>query len=366
MGFRLGIIGLPKRRQVGALQRLDGERGGGGLEPAILDHRRQYRPDRRSRPEARDHRGDRQIGQDGGDPDRFVDIAGLVRGASRGEGLGNRFLAHLREVDAIAEVMRCFESDEVAHVEAGVDPLRDSGIVEAELMLADLESVERRIEPLVKKARGGDKEAAATVALLERARKALAEGRPVRTLEMDSDDKVRFRPAPAYHHQADPLRLQRRRGLGRDRECLFRQGFGPRRSRRGVRGRRLGGDRGRYRPARRGGRARRLPRLHRARGERARPRHSNRLCASGAGDLLHRGAQGGARLDHRSRRHRARGRRQDPQRSGAGFIAAETIPYDDFIASGGEQGAKDAGKMRLEGRDYVVRDGDVILFRFNV
>ena len=296
----------------------------------------------------------------------FVDIAGLVRGASRGEGLGNRFLAHLREVDAIAEVMRCFESDEVAHVEAGVDPLRDSGIVETELMLADLESVERRIEPLVKKARGGDKEAAATVALLERARKALAEGRPVRTLEMDSDDKVRF----------DQLQLITTKPIlyvcnVEEASAAIGNAYS---------------DKVLAHAAAEGASAvvvsaaieADIAQLGEA-AERADFLASIGFEESGLDRVIQTGyallglvtyftagpkeARAWTIEAGATAREAAGKIHSDLAR---GFIAAETIPYDDFIASGGEQGAKDAGKMRLEGRDYVVRDGDVILFRFNV
>src|SRR5918911_5314061 len=112
----------------------------------------------------------------------FVDIAGLVRGASRGEGLGNQFLANIREVDAIIHVLRCFEDPDVAHVEGSIDPIRDAETVEAELMLADLESLEKRIAGLQKRARGGDKESAAQLAFIEPIMTALQEGRPARTV----------------------------------------------------------------------------------------------------------------------------------------------------------------------------------------
>src|ERR671928_85718 len=111
----------------------------------------------------------------------FVDIAGLVRGASKGEGLGNQFLANIREVDAIVHVLRCFEDDDITHVEGGIDPIRDAETVETELMLADMDSLERRLPALVKRARGGDKEAQAQLALIEPIIAALQEGRPART-----------------------------------------------------------------------------------------------------------------------------------------------------------------------------------------
>ena len=123
----------------------------------------------------------------------FVDIAGLVRGASKGEGLGNKFLANIREVDAILHVLRCFEDDNVTHVEGGIDPVRDAETVETELMLADLESLEKRIPALQKRARGGEKEAKTELDLVERAAKALAEGHPARTLAIGEGDRKTFR-----------------------------------------------------------------------------------------------------------------------------------------------------------------------------
>ncbi len=144
----------------------------------------------------------------------MVDIAGLVRGASRGEGLGNRFLGAIREVDAILHVLRCFEGGDVAHVEGGVDPVRDMELVETELLLADLGSLERRVEGLTKRVRGGDAEAKLQLALIERILPELQEGRPARLLEL----APRRAGAPvhpaALERQAGPLRVQRRRRCG--------------------------------------------------------------------------------------------------------------------------------------------------------
>jgi GTP-binding protein YchF len=123
----------------------------------------------------------------------FVDIAGLVRGASKGEGLGNQFLARIREVDAIAHVLRCFENADVTHVEASIDPVRDAEIVETELMLSDLESLERRAEPIEKKVRGGDKEMAASLDLIRRAIALLSEGKPARLLRRRPEEEHPFR-----------------------------------------------------------------------------------------------------------------------------------------------------------------------------
>src|SRR5271170_7750 len=123
----------------------------------------------------------------------FVDIAGLVRGASKGEGLGNQFLANIREVDAIVHVLRCFEDPDVTHVEGGIDPVRDAETVETELMLADLDSLEKRVDNAAKKAKSGDKEAKTQLALMEPALVALREGKPVRSLKTDTETRLALR-----------------------------------------------------------------------------------------------------------------------------------------------------------------------------
>jgi ribosome-binding ATPase YchF (GTP1/OBG family) len=179
----------------------------------------------------------------------FVDIAGLVKGASKGEGLGNQFLANIREVDAIAHVLRCFEDGDVTHVEGRVDPVADAETIETELMLADMESIEKRLQNIVRKVRGGDKEAVQQERLMKAALAMLEEGKPARTVEVDEDAKA-WKPAAAADHQAGALRLQRGRGRGGDGQ----RAVGPR----GRDGRRrgqcacrdLGPDRGRDQPAR--------------------------------------------------------------------------------------------------------------------
>ena len=296
----------------------------------------------------------------------FVDIAGLVRGASKGEGLGNQFLANIREVDAIVHVLRCFEGGDVTHVEGRVDPVADAETVNTELMLADLASLERRVTPLRKRAQTGDKEAKAEVALMDAALAVLDAGKPARTAEVPaSEEKAFARPQPP-HRQAGPLRRQCRGGLGRDRQRALGQGRGDGEGRGRRLRRHLGGDRGRDRAAARR-RAARVPRLARPRGARPRPADPRRLRAPRPHHLLHRRAEGG-RAPGRSRP----GTRA-PQAAGVihtdfekGFIRAQTIAYDDFIRLGGEQAAKEAGKARDEGKEYVVEDGDLLLFKFNV
>ena len=148
----------------------------------------------------------------------FVDIAGLVRGASKGQGLGNQFLGHLREVDAIAHVLRCFEDDNVVHVEGSVDPIRDAETVETELMLADLESLERRVVAAQKRARGGEREAKAQLDVIEPVLAALRDGRPARQRRDPAGAAARAEGAAAVDREADPLHRQCRRGERRGRQ----------------------------------------------------------------------------------------------------------------------------------------------------
>ena len=153
----------------------------------------------------------------------FVDIAGLIRGASKGEGLGNQFLGNIREVDAIVHVLRCFEDDDITHVEGGIDPIRDAETVETELMLADMDGLERRLNAMQKKAKGGDKEAKASADMMERALAVLQAGKPARTLESPTTS-CRCSIAAAADRQAGALRLQRRGRFGRHGQRAVRQG----------------------------------------------------------------------------------------------------------------------------------------------
>jgi GTP-binding protein YchF len=293
----------------------------------------------------------------------FVDIAGLVRGASKGEGLGNQFLANIREVDAIAHVVRCFEDDDVTHVEGRIDPIADIETIETELMLADLDSLERRVDALEKKVRGNDKEAKETLDLVNRALALLREGRPARLLERKPEEERAFRmlglltskpvlyvcnvdEGSATDGNAASRRVEERAEqegaaavvisakieaeiavLSREERAAFLEAMG----------------------------------LHEA--------GLDRLIRAGYGllDLVTFFTVGPkeARAWTVTRGARA------PQAAGTihtdferGFIRAETIAYDDFVALGGEAGARDAGKLRLEGKDYVVADGDVMHFRF--
>ncbi len=294
----------------------------------------------------------------------FVDIAGLVRGASRGEGLGNQFLANIREVDAIAHVLRCFEDDDITHVEGRIDPVADAATVETELMLADLESVERRLANLARKAKGGDREALDQERLLRAAQAALAEGRPARSISVAEDDRKAWRmlqlltakpvlyvcnveesaaatgnaqtarvaamaQAEGNSHVIISARIEEEISqLSPDEQAMFLEEMG----------------------------------LHEA--------GLDRLIRAGY-DLLHLETYFTVGPKEARAWTIARGT-PAPQAAGVihgdfekGFIRAETIAYDDYVALNGETGAREAGKLRLEGKSYVVQDGDVMHFLFN-
>jgi GTP-binding protein YchF len=296
----------------------------------------------------------------------FVDIAGLVRGASKGQGLGNQFLGHLRDVDAIAQILRCFEDDNVVHVEGTVDPIRDAETVETELMLADLESLERRAVAVQKRARGGDREARAQLAIIEPVLAGLQEGVPARRaaltqeqqLELKSLQLLSAKPVLYIANVDETAAATGNAASQRVAEYAAAQGAEAVMISAAIEAE--------------------LAVLADA-GER-----HELLAALGLGETgLDQVIRAGYTLldlitflTAGPKEARAwtipRGTRA-PQAAGVihsdfekGFIRAETISYEDFVAHGGEQGAKDAGRMRLEGADYVVRDGDVMHFRFNV
>jgi len=294
----------------------------------------------------------------------FVDIAGLVRGASKGEGLGNQFLANIREVDAIVHVLRCFEDGDVTHVEGSIDPIRDADTVETELMLADLDSLEKRAQGLVKRARGGDKEALAQMALIEPIKAALEAGRPARTA------------VPAGEEEA-AKRLQ----LLTTKPVLYvcnveeaSAGAGNSQSARVFARAKAEGAQAVVVSAAIEAEISQMPQADRG----------EFLSSLGLEDSgLDRVIRAGYALlglityftvgPKEARAWTILKGMKAPQAAGVihgdferGFIAAETIGYDDYVSLNGEQGAKAAGKMRVEGKEYVVRDGDVMLFRFNV
>jgi len=294
----------------------------------------------------------------------FVDIAGLVKGASKGEGLGNQFLANIREVDAIAHVLRCFEDGDVTHVEGRVNPVEDAQTIETELMLSDMESIEKRLVNIVRKVRGGDKEAVQQERLMKMAMEALEDGKPARVVDVDEDDAKAWKmlqlltTKPVLYvcnvgeaesvegnaHSAAVAAMAAEQGnahviisaqieeeisqLDADEAMMFLEEMG--------------------------------------------------LAEAGLDRLI----RAGYELLHletyftvgpkEARAWTIRQGTSAPKAAGVihgdfekGFIRAETIAYDDFVELGGEQPCKEAGKMRAEGKGYTVKDGDVLHFLFN-
>ncbi len=295
----------------------------------------------------------------------FVDIAGLVKGASQGEGLGNQFLANIRETDAIAYVLRCFEDSNVIHVSNRVDPLADAEVVETELMLADLESLEKRRAGIEKKAKGNDKDAKLTLDLIDRSLAVLRDGRSARFVKRDAEEEKAF---------AELQLLTSKPALY---VCNVDEGSA-------ATGNALSKKVEEYAKANDAGvvviSAEIESQLAQLSDEEQAEYLSsldleqpglNRLIRE-AYDLLN--LQTYFTVGPKETRawtiHKGD---KAPQAAGVihtdferGFIRAQTIGFDDFVALGGEQGAKEAGKARDEGKEYVVKDGDVMLFKFNV
>lgn len=296
----------------------------------------------------------------------FVDIAGLVKGASQGEGLGNQFLANIRETDAIIHVTRCFEDGDITHVEGSVDPLRDAEIIETELMLADLESLEKQIVNTEKKARGQDKEAKAALDVMLRVRTVLEAGKPARVVELAEDERKAFKmlqlltskpvlyvcnvkeehaaEGNAYTNQvAEKAKAE---GAQHVIICAAIEAE--------------------------------ISQLESGE-EQKEFLESIGLDEPGLNKIIRSGYQ---LLDlmtfftvgpKEARAWTVKKGSKAPQAAGVihtdfekGFIRAETIAYEDFVKAGGEQAAKEAGKMRSEGKEYLSQDGDIYLFRFNV
>jgi GTP-binding protein YchF len=293
----------------------------------------------------------------------FVDIAGLVRGASKGEGLGNQFLANIREVDAIAHVVRCFEDTDVTHVEGRIDPSADIETIETELMLSDLDSLERRVDALSKKAKGNDKEAKETLDLVNRALTLLRDGKPARLTERKPEEEKIFHTLGLltslpvlYVCNVDEASAATGNAFARQVEAR----------------------------AKAEGAASVVisAKIEAEIAVLSREERADYLAAVGLNEAgLDRLIRAGYALLHlvtyftagpkEARAWTITRGTKAPQAAGvihtdfeAGFIRAETIGYDDYVACHGEAGARDAGKMRLEGKDYVVADGDVMHFRF--
>ena len=296
----------------------------------------------------------------------FVDIAGLVRGASRGEGLGNQFLGNIREVDAVCHVLRCF-GGEVTHVEGSVDPIRDSETVDTELMLADLDSLEKRVQAAAKRAKGGDKEAKAQIDLMERVLPLLRDGRPARTLlpQLSEEEKPAFKQLALltgkpvlYVCNVEEENAATGNELSEKvRAMAAAQGAGH-----VVVSAAIEAE------------VAQLPEADKA----------EYLASLGLEEPgLNRVIRAGFSLlglitfftvgPKEARAWDVRKGAKAPEAAGVihtdferGFIKADTIAYEDFVALGGEAAAREAGKLRQEGRDYTVQDGDIFHFRFNV
>jgi GTP-binding protein YchF len=294
----------------------------------------------------------------------FVDIAGLVRGASKGEGLGNQFLANIRECDAVAHVLRCFEDPDVTHVEGRVDPVADAETVETELMLADLESVEKRLAGLQRKLKGGDKEAAVQARLLEAAKAALEAGRPARTVEIPDEDARAWRLLQLL--TAKPVLYV----------CNVEEASAAAGNAQSARVAALAAAEGSGSVVISAAIEEELAQLEDA--ERAEYLEAMGLHEAGLDRLIHEAYRLLGLSTYftvgpkEARAWTIPADASAPQAAGVihgdferGFIRAETIGYDDYVGLGGEQGAKEAGKMRSEGKAYRVQDGDVLHFLFN-
>ena len=294
----------------------------------------------------------------------FVDIAGLVRGASKGEGLGNQFLANIREVDAVAHVLRCFEDDDITHVEGKIDPISDAEIVETELMLADLESLEKRIKPLEKKANSGEKEAKEALALMMKAVTLLREGKPARRAELSADERGPYsqlglmtaKPV-LYVCNVEEASAATGNAISAKVEAMAKAEG----ARSVVISAKIEEE---------------IAQM--AAGDRADFLESLGLEEPGLNRLIRTGYDLLGLLTFftigpkEARAWTVTKGSKGPQAAGVihtdfeqGYIRAETIAYPDYVAGKGEAGAREAGKFRLEGKDYVVADGDVMHFRFN-
>jgi len=364
MGFRMGIVGLPnvgKSTLFNALTRTAAAQAANfpfcTIEPNVGDV---AVPDARLEKLAAIAKSQNII------PTRmtFVDIAGLVKGASKGEGLGNQFLANIRETDAIAHVLRCFEDDDVTHVDGRVDPVSDAETIETELIIADMESLEKRLQNIVRKVRGGDKEAIQQERLMKAALEMLEQGKPARMVEVDAEDRKQWtmlqllsaKPV-LYVCNVDEDEAATGNALS---EAVAK----------------MAAEQGNAHVVISAKIEEEISQLD---GEEA-EMFLSELGLKEAG--LDRLIRAGYELLHLEtyftvgpKEARAWTIRQGtlaPQAAGVihgdfekGFIRAETIAYDDFVALGGEQPAKEAGKMRAEGKTYMVKDGDVLHFLFN-
>ncbi len=296
----------------------------------------------------------------------FVDIAGLVKGASKGEGLGNQFLANIRETDAIIHVLRCFKNDDITHVEGSVDPIRDAETIETELMLADLQSLEKQIDNMSRKAKSGDKETKAQLEVMERVKAALDDGKPARTVSIDQDEKKYFKllqllssKPVLYVCNVSEHDAATGNEWTRQVETMAEE---------------------------QGAEVVMISAAIESEIARIEDQKDKEEFLRSLG-LLESGLDKIIKASYKllnlqtyftagpkeARAWTIKIGSTAPEAAGVihtdfqkGFIRAETISNDDYISCKGEAGAKESGKMRSEGKDYIVQDGDVILFRFNV
>ena len=299
----------------------------------------------------------------------FVDIAGLVKGASKGEGLGNQFLANIRETDAIIHVLRCFEDDNITHVEGSVDPVRDADIVKTELMIADLESLEKRIENLRKKAKAGDKDAAVNVKVMEPIIEALKQGKPARSAAPDEADKEAYKCYKMLQLLTSKPVLyvcnvdENSAASGNEFSAAVESMAKAEGAESVVISAEIESE---------------VAQLE-SEEEKTEFLSALGLEETGLSKIIHAGYNLlGLQTYFTAGPKEVRAwtfvkGMKAPQCAGIihsdferGFIRAETISYDDYVKFGGEQGCRDAGKIRSEGKEYQVRDGDLMNFLFNV
>jgi GTP-binding protein YchF len=364
MGFKMGIVGLPnvgKSTLFNALTKTAAAQAANfpfcTIEPNVGEV---------AVPDARLDKLAEIAGSNQILPTRmtFVDIAGLVKGASKGEGLGNQFLATIREVDAIAHVLRCFEDGDVTHVEGRVDPVEDAATIETELMLADMESIEKRLQGLVRKVRGGDKEAVQQEQLLKMALAMLEDGKPARLVEVDAEDARAWKLLQLL--TAKPVLYVCNVG---EAEAAEGNGFSTKVAE-------MAAAEGNAHVIISAQIEEEISQLEPDEAQMFLEEMG--LAEAGLDRLI----RAGYELLHletyftvgpkEARAWTIRQGTSAPKAAGVihgdferGFIRAETIAYDDFVTLGGEQPAKEAGKMRAEGKTYVVKDGDVLHFLFN-
>ncbi|SMX46046.1 redox-regulated ATPase YchF [Maliponia aquimaris] len=364
MGFRMGIVGLPnvgKSTLFNALTRTAAAQAANfpfcTIEPNVGDV---AVPDPRLDTLAAIAKSKQVI------PTRmtFVDIAGLVKGASKGEGLGNQFLANIREVDAIAHVLRCFEDPDVTHVDGRVDPVADAETIETELIIADMESLEKRLQNIVRKVRGGDKEAVQQERLMKAALAVLEEGKPARVVEVADEDRKAWRMMQLL--TAKPVLYV----------CNVDEADA-------AEGNALSAKVGEMAASQGNAHVVISAKIEEEISQLAPDEAAEFLTELGLSEAgLDRLIKAGYELlglqtyftvgPKEARAWTIRKGTLAPAAAGVihgdferGFIRAETIAYDDYLACKGEAGARDAGKLRAEGKTYEVKDGDVLHFLFN-